>query len=126
MSTDVLPIYNLNVFFYLFAELRQQMEYTHRSSSQNQDDQMGIPSSEDSESDSSSSSSSNSHNASDIRQNLVHSDDDDDDFAMVGAEMEPLLCNGINSPINLPIQKNNEYLSPPISPTNIELSSNGF
>lgn len=100
------------------------MEYTHRSSSQNQDDQMGMHSSEDSESDSSSSSSSsNSHNA-DKRQNLINSDDDDDDFAMVGAEMEPLLCNGINSPINLPIQKN--YLSPPISPTNIELSSNGF
>lgn len=104
------------------------MEYTHRSSSQNQDDQMGIRSSEDSESDSSSSSSSssNSHNA-DIRKSLINSDDDDDDdFAMVGAEMEPLLCNGINSPINLPIRKNNDYLSPPISPTNFELSSNGF
>lgn len=102
------------------------MEYTHRSSSQNQDDQMSTRSSEDSESDSSSSSSSNSHNA-DIRQSLIHAsdDDDDDDCAMVGAEMEPLLCNGINSPINLPIQKN-DYLSPPISPTNFELSSNGF
>lgn len=101
------------------------MEYTHRSSSQNQDDQMGTHSSEDSESDSSSSSS-NSKNA-DIRQSLVHSeDDDDDDFAMVGAEMEPLLCNDINSPINLPIQKHNDYLSPPISPTNLEVSSNGF
>lgn len=102
------------------------MEYTHRSSSQNQDDQM-VRSSEDSESDSSSSSSSSNSHIADIRQSLIRSDDDDgDDFAMVGAEMEPLLFNGIHSPINLPIQKNNDYLSPPISPTNFELSSNGF